>query len=128
MSTTEELDCTQVDFVTYDGAGRITQTGKMPRYMVALQNTAEHSAVEGSGHWDMHHVKDGAIVPRPANPTVLTGNVLTNVPKDAVLDIDGAQYETGDESTVDLHFPHAGTYTVKVSAFPYTDVSFVVTQ
>jgi hypothetical protein len=121
-------DTTQTTYVTADASGRILSTGSMPRWMIDIQTPpAGGSLVIGDGHWDTDYVKGGAIVPRPASPATLNGMTLENLPNPCTITLDGADHACTD-ATCELSFSHAGTYTVKVAAFPYLDATFEVTQ
>lgn len=81
-------------------------------------------AVEGRCDDTTDYIRNGMVEKRPASPVVLQGNVLSNVPVPAVVEIDGTAYDT-NESTITLDLP-IGKYKVKVVAFPYLDVEMEV--
>lgn len=72
---------------------------------------------QGDGY---HYVANDAVTPRPAQATTLTGNTLTGLPIPATLWIDRASYAV-EEAMVTLDLPVAGTYRLRVEAWPYLD-------
>jgi len=78
------------------------------------------------GFWDSkkHYVLNGEAVLRPANPAVLTGLILSELPIPCVIDINGTRYDCSDESAeLDLD---AGAHKITVIAFPYLNGVFNV--
>lgn len=80
--------------------------------------------VEAEADAERDHVVNGAVVPRPASPVTLDHLTLQNVPSGARVIIDGVSYDA--EGTVDLDFPLAGTYRVKVECWPFLDYESAV--
>jgi hypothetical protein len=119
----------QTSYVLADSAGRITQVGQMPRFMIDKQvPPAGGSLVIGKGHWDTDYVSGGVIVPRPANPGALDGMTLKNLPAPCTITLEGVDYACTDD-TCELSFSHAGTFSIKVTpAWPMLDATFEVTQ
>lgn len=81
--------------------------------------------VEGEWYGQPVYVLNGEVVPRPENPTIVSGQTLENVPVPATVIINGVRYET-NESRVELGFSQPGTYAVRVVAWPYLDKEFTV--
>lgn len=124
-----ELDHTATDYVVADANGAIQHHGSIPRFMVDSQPLAEgHSIVLGTGNGRDHYVHNGAITPRPANPTTLSGMKLLNVPNPSSVTIDGVNPHQVTDGEVDLEFTQPGTYTVTVSSWPALDATLTVTQ
>lgn len=110
----------------YDETGRITgmsysQSATMPM----IKNLTPDPFVEGNWWGKDVYVLNGKVVERPANPTILVGQALENVPVPATVVINGVSYET-NESRVELGFNHPGTYAIKVVAWPHLDKEFSV--
>jgi hypothetical protein len=127
----EEVGAAQTAYVFSDATGRIYQTGSMPLRMLEQQKShvsAGHQVVEGAGSSDKDYVLNGAIVPRPANPTTRAGMKLLNVPNPSSVTIDGANPHQVTDGEVDLEFTQPGTYTVTVSSWPALDATFTVIQ
>lgn len=116
-----------MNFSIHDAAGRILRSGFCPDGMEALQAKEGESMVPETADLDKHHVVDGAIAERPANPAILIGATLLNLPVPCVVSINGREYDC-DEATADLFFTHVGTYEITVSAFPYLDAKFTVAK
>ena len=81
------------------------------------------------GIWDteLFYVISGIAVPRPPNPTNVTGTTLFNIPLPAQLGIDdgnGVTFYEVTDGTVELNFPLPGSYLVVVRAFPCVDATF----
>lgn len=117
-----------IDFVTADATGRILNSAHMPEFMFDIQVAPQGcSLVIGQGDPATDYVKDGAVTPRPANPTTLSGMELVNLPSPCTITLEGVDHACTD-ATCELSFSHPGTYTVKVSAWPMLDATFEVTQ
>jgi len=69
------------------------------------------------------YIKDGLVVNRPAQKTVLVGTVLTGLPSQCIIQINDAFYEC-NESTAELDFNLPGSYLITVRAWPYLDAEF----
>ena len=85
--------------------------------------------VVGVHHADVMYVLDGDAIPRPLNPTLLTGSTLYNVPLPATILIrlpkGDAEFEATD-GTVELDFKTPGSHHVTVLSWPFTDAHFDV--
>lgn len=81
--------------------------------------------LEGEWFGQPFYALDGEAVPRPENPTTVSGQTLENVPVPATVIVNGTSYETS-ESIVELGFSQPGTYAVKVVAWPHLDKEFSV--
>jgi hypothetical protein len=113
-----------VPFLKYGTTGRILFKGEVPQSMLALQGD---SVLEGDADAALDWVQDGAVVPRPANPATLSGLTLMSLPSPCTVVVEGVNH-TCTDATCDLSFSQAGTYTVKVLAWPMLDATFEVTQ
>jgi hypothetical protein len=71
-------------------------------------------------------VVNSRVVDRPANPAILAGLQLQNVPLPSTLRFDGQDYPIS-EATVDLAFDAAGSHVLQLLSFPYLDATFAVT-
>jgi hypothetical protein len=121
-------DMTQTAFVMADAAGKITQRMSMPRWMAEHQTPPEGGIlVFEDGDMDTDYVKEGTVVPRPANTATLSGMELQNLPVPCTITLEGVDHECTDD-TCELSFSHPGTYPVKVSAWPMLDATFEVIQ
>lgn len=114
-----------IDYVLHDKAGRIHQTGTAPAFMIELQGGPGLTRVEGLGDRERDYVKDGKIVPRPANPAELGGNVLIGMPMPCTIHINRSSYAC-NEPLAELDLPYPGTYAIRVEAFPYLDAVFTL--
>lgn len=129
-----------VDITFYlETTGRIVGTGQVPESMrQAQENTVEgiHSGAEK--YVDVNTqvtLYDKAVIARPEMPVTLTGLVLEGIPLDTaeptklVIDSEGGSttYDIPGESTVELDFPSAGKYAIRITGFPYIDKKFEVT-
>jgi hypothetical protein len=121
-------DMTQTAFVMADATGKITQRMSMPRWMAEHQAPPEGGClVFEDGDLDADYVKEGAVVPRPANSATLSGATLENLPVPCTVTVEGVEHAC-EESTAELSFSHPGTYPVTVSAWPMLDATFEVIQ
>lgn len=80
------------------------------------------------GHWigDHYYVTEGQATARPTQSTTLDGLTLSGLPAPCTLWIDSTSYPVTD-STATLDLPIAGTYRLRVEAFPYLDWTGSVT-
>jgi hypothetical protein len=121
-------DQIQTQYVVADAGGRIQFYGSVPAFMLEYQVAPEGGSVlTGAGAPETHYVQGGAIVERPANTATLKGMELQNLPVPCTITLDGTDHACTDDSC-ELSFSHAGTYQVKVSAWPMLDATFEVTQ
>jgi hypothetical protein len=117
-----------IGFMTVDATGRILNASRMPGFMYKIQVAPEGcSFVLGMEDPETHYMKDGEIVPRPANTAKLSGMSLLTLPIPCVITAQGVAHDCSDD-TADLSFSQPGTYEVMVSAFPMLDATFQVTQ
>lgn len=65
-------------------------------------------------------VVDGVATKRPAQSSQLDGLVLRDLPVPCSIEVDGVAHLCSD-GVAELEFAHAGTYSIKVVAFPYLD-------
>ena len=73
------------------------------------------------GRWDAetHYILNGQPTERPASPVILSDFTLSAVPTGSTLTINGERYDA--EGDVELEFPLAGTYRLRVECWPYKD-------
>jgi hypothetical protein len=123
------------NYIVYGDSGSILQTGSVPDTMLQLQASPGRNVIEGVADIVTDYVKRNVmvddvpidvVVPRPVNPTTLSGTTLSNVPVPARIRINSTYYDT-NEATAELGLPALSTYTVTVMAFPYLDKTFTVT-
>ena len=115
-----------MDTVTYyDGAGRITLTysGLCLDRVDLIQ--AGQERVDGTFAGDTHYILDGEPTERPSSPITRTDLTLHDVPNGATLFINGESYPA--EGEVELEFPMAGSYQLRVECFPFLDWNDEVT-
>lgn len=110
----------------YNDRGEITAvlTGDDP-VLDLTKELSEDPWIEGEWYGQLVYVLNGEVVPRPENPTTVSGQTLENVPVPATVIVNGTRYET-NESRVELGFSQPGTYAVKVVAWPHLDKEFSV--
>lgn len=94
--------------------------------LLELNKAADCSYLEG--HWigDHYYVTEGQATARPTQSTTLDGLTLSGLPAPCTLWIDSTSYPVTD-STATLDLPIAGTYRLRVEAFPYLDWTGSVT-
>lgn len=111
-------------FLKHDATGRILFKGEVPRSMLELQG---ENVLEGDADVALDWIQDGKVVARPENTATLDGMTLKNLPSPCTVTVEGVGHACTD-ATCDLSFSQAGTYTVKVVAWPALDATFEVTQ
>jgi hypothetical protein len=110
----------------YDSTGKIIgMASSQAEVMPMIKENTTDPYVDGEWFGHPVYVLDGQVTPRPANPSVLTGTTLTNVPVPATIKINDATYES-NESRVELGFSQPGTYRVTVIAWPNLDKEFQI--
>lgn len=114
-------------FIVFDASGRILRYGDCPDDYIASQALDGETSIAYDGDVsDISHYWNGdAVVERPANPAVLEGMSIKQIPLGSVIVIDGISYHV-DDGVADLSFAMPGTYTVNVFSFPCRDTSFEV--
>lgn len=129
-----------IDYVIFDNAGLIVQTGSVPDDMVQLQGDPENArfVVAGTAGMDTHYVLDGIIVERPDMPARVSRSavqadgveqaVIVGAPAGATVFVTGPSNMTGeaDGSDIALTFAIAGSYTISISLFPYKHMEATV--
>ena len=113
-----------MDISFYNAEGRITGTASGDQ--MSIQGTIERTTklfVEGSHFGKPVYVVDGVVTNRPANPAVLTGATLSNLPVPCDIRVNQTVYKC-TEDHAELTFDQPGTYTILVSAWPYLDGEF----
>jgi len=109
----------------HDASGRITGTLQSDADTAKLNRKLNPNFVAGKFDPDTHYVKDGVATARQANPAKLTGLSITGLPKPSVVTVEGVDYDVTD-GQADLSFDQPGTYTVRVSSWPYLNKEFKV--
>jgi hypothetical protein len=114
-----------MDISFYNSRGEFTGTlGGDPGFVEVTKQMTESLWVDGNWDRRTHYVVDGAATLRPACPATIDGMVLTGLPVPCVLDINGINYDV-EQSEVELDLG-AGSFVIKVIAFPYLDGVFNV--
>lgn len=115
-------------FSVADATGRVVRIGRVPfASWISRQASAEgEQAVVGAVDSATHWINAGSVEARPTNPAALQGETLTNLPVPCTIYIDGTAYACTD-GTAELSFPYAGTFALRVKAWPYLDAVFEVT-
>jgi hypothetical protein len=127
--TDASVDYTMTDYAVVDQTGAIQHYGRVPQFMVAMQPLASGQSVAlGAGTAATSYGSNGVVVPRPANPTTISGMQLSNVPNPSTVTIAGGSPTTVTDGEVELSFTQPGTYDVQVSSWPMLDAVFSVTQ
>jgi hypothetical protein len=128
------------DFLIYNEAGQIIQTGAVIEAMLPLQADPENGRfmLEGVANHELDFVVAGEVRPRPSMPcrssavtvpadghTTIT---LTGVPVGAAVRIVGPTAASGsaDGADIVLTFALPGQYTVLLELFPYIEVKEVI--
>lgn len=73
-----------------------------------------------SGHWpvEQFYVVNACPVAKQTLPIEVNGSVISGLPDNTVIDVDGEQFIV-DDGIADLRFALPGRYTVNISCFPY---------
>jgi len=114
-------------YIKYNDVGRILFKGEVPESMLELQGTLGVDILRGHADPAKDYVRDGQVLPRPANRTELAGHTLIGLPRPCVIRINGAAYPC-DEPVAVLSFPYPATYQISIEAFPYLDAAFTLEQ
>ncbi|MDQ1817294.1 hypothetical protein RBA41_28710 [Massilia sp. CCM 9210] len=109
-------------FAKYDIDGRVLFHGDVPKSMIALQGDR---VFVGDIDGRTHYVRDGHKYARPANPALLVGLDLTQLPMPCDVVINDKTYPCGDGRAT-LSFKLPGRYRVRVVAFPFLDANFEI--
>lgn len=111
-------------FAKYDDSGRVLFNADVPESMIELQGGMIYiGEIDGSTQYVLNGVK----TQRPANPARRQGACLVNLPAPCTIQINGTPYACAD-TTAALSFTYPGEYRVTVSAFPYLDAQFDLSQ
>jgi len=124
-----------IQYVIFDGDGRILQTGSCPEEMLDLQAGPGREVMEGGAGVTSysHYVANGEIVERPGMgisvskiTLVADGSdevAITGVPAGAQLSIDGPVVADAiaDGEPISITSVHAGIYVIQATKFPYRD-------
>lgn len=109
-------------FAKYDEQGRVLFIGDVPESMLALQGERVFvGEIDGA----LEYVNAGNKQPRPANPAMLAGQTLHNLPVPCVIKINKQEYPCNEASAM-LDFTYPGLYRITVRAFPFLDGVFEV--
>jgi len=126
---TTQYNFTPTHFVIADATGKIVMQGMVPAYQLYTLTIPEGGQIlDVMGDPKLDYVSNKQVVPRPANPTTLSGMKLLNVPNPSSVTIAGVNPQTVTDGEVDMSFTQPGTYTVVVSSWPALDATFTVTQ
>lgn len=109
-------------FASYDDTGRILFKGDVPGSMLHLQ---PGNIYAGEVDIASDYIVDRQPMRRPSFPAKLTGTTLSDLPEPCTLTINGQPFEVTSE-TVELAFPHPGSYLIRVVKWPYLDGVFEV--
>jgi hypothetical protein len=108
--------------VEFNEQGRIIATmSLMPEAYEASLNHPR--IIDGTADIRTQYVKDGKIVDRPVQETVLDGSTLRNLPAPCQIQINDDVYDCNDDHA-ELGFDLPITYRVTVCAWPYLDAEF----
>lgn len=127
-------DPTQINYVFFETAtGRILQIGSMPSSMLGLQegfvpSTTTVLETDDLASLYTDYILNGAVTPRPVNPSTLSGMTISNVPNPSGVTVGTDAPVTVTDGVVDLSFTQPGSYTVQVQSWPMLDAVFTVTQ
>lgn len=109
-------------FTKYDIDGRVLFHGDVPDSMIALQG---ERVFVGNVDGRTQYVRDGHRHARPANPALLVGLELTQLPMPCEVVINDKTYPCGGgRATVNFNLP--GQYRVRIVAFPFLDALFEI--
>ena len=122
-----------IQFVTYDTTtGQISSTSICPEEFLPLQVTAGQGIITGVAADDTSkYVVADVITDKPSMPLVipagdavaddLTEFVITGVPTDCAVTVDGEALPLVTDGSLELTFDLAGEYKVIFIKFPYLD-------
>jgi hypothetical protein len=119
-------------YVAYTPDGRIKQAGTCDPGLLYLHGAPGTMKVVTTGEVDCnkYYVKttprDGAlplieVLPRADNPASISGGNLVDVPVGSQITINGSSPYDITESLVELDFPNAGAYKIKITCWPFYD-------
>lgn len=109
----------------YNERGEITGSTSANEDTLAV--TKQHAPfpwVDGEHDPAQVYVRDGEVLPRPMQNTILVDTTLMHLPVPCVIDINGTEYEC-DDDTAELVFDQFTTYAIAVRAWPFQDKEFV---
>lgn len=112
-------------FTVYDAQGKILRNGFCPTNMLEVQAKENEFIIGEESDPSIHYVANGTVLLRPIMPITVAGLVLSNVPANSLLWIEGESYPCSGNVTLSFEFP--GTYPVRVECFPYLDFNLEVT-
>lgn len=114
-----------ITFYTPDG--EITSVLKGPEDFIKLNKLMTTDLyIDGEHDRDTHYITNDEVLLREVCPAEISGeNKIINAPIPGVVTINNTEYPY-NESTIELSFDQPGTYTIKVSSWPYLDKEFVV--
>lgn len=72
------------------------------------------------------YVKDGQVLTKRLNPTVLVDNALMKVPPASQVEINGIRYPTENNPRIGLMFDQPGSYQITVISHGYYDAEFTI--
>jgi hypothetical protein len=119
----------------YNSSGVILRTVCCPEVDAENQLQIGESYVEGYGRDDLNYIKDGKIAERPemditVDKTSVTANetdkvVIDKLPEGTKAVIQNQEHTITDNK-LELTFSDAGTYTIKLSCWPYLDKEITI--
>jgi hypothetical protein len=110
----------------YNARGEVTGVvSGDPSVITTTKELSETPWVDGDYLEKLVYVLNGEVIPRPDNPTTVSGQLLENVPVPATVIINGTSYEA-NEPEVELGFSQPGTYVIQVVAWPHLDKEFSI--
>jgi len=109
----------------YADAGQFVQTleGDPDLVIAPTAQAIGLSYVEGDYGAD-YWFHEGIAQPRPACPAALEGATLHNVAPGSTITINKQTYDCPEGGTVELEFDQPGTYSIRVTGWPYLDGEF----
>ena len=108
----------------YNERGEITSTIRGDESAIGI-NRELYPCVDGEYDAACYYVDTGRVVSRPPCPAQLTGHTLVALPVPCWIEIGEHTYPC-IEPTAELEFDQPGTYTVRVTSWPYQDKEFTV--
>lgn len=113
------------NFTVYDTQGKILRTGFCPTDMLEVQANENELIIGEESDPSINYVSTGSVLLRPTMPITLAGLVLSDVPANSLIYIEGESYPCSGNVT--LSFEFSGTYLIRVECFPYLDFNLEVT-
>lgn len=110
-------------YVMFDDKGRILQTLQTSHETAEALYRQHFRILQAEADPQVHYILDGKVTDRPANPAVLVGSKIVNVPNPTRILFHG-EFFTCEDGEIDVRSPTSETITLQ--SFPYLDKEFEI--